>query len=51
MTAKQKAEEMKEMYDGYIQYAERAVDQIIEVAYWGSVKDFYREVKQELENL
>jgi hypothetical protein len=28
-----------------------AVDKIIEVAYWNSVKDFYREVKQEIEKL
>ena len=28
-----------------------ALDEIIEVAYWNSVKDFYREVKQEIENL
>lgn len=26
-----------------------AVDEIIEVAYWNNVKDFYREVKQEIE--
>ena len=28
-----------------------ALDEIIEVAYWNSVKDFYREVKQEIEKL
>jgi hypothetical protein len=28
-----------------------AVDEIIEVAYWNNVKDFYREVKQEIQNL
>ena len=27
------------------------VNEIIEVAYWNSVKDFYKEVKQEIENL
>ena len=28
-----------------------AVGEIIEVAYWNNVKDFYREVKQEIEKL
>ena len=27
-----------------------AVDEIIEVVYWQSVKDYWREVKQEIEN-
>lgn len=28
-----------------------AVNEIIEVAYWNSVKDFYKEVKKEIENI
>ena len=28
-----------------------AVDEIIEVAYWQSVKDYWQEVKQEIEKL
>lgn len=58
MTAKQKAEEMKEMFDGYLQYAERAVDQMLytvdglEDSVWcTSATDFLKEVKQKLEKL
>lgn len=37
--------------DSAKQCAVIAVDEIIEVAYWSNVKDFYREVKQEIEKL
>jgi len=51
MTPKQKAEELKEMFDGYIHYAERAVDEII--GYCSDIydKEFMEKVKQELEKL
>ena len=41
-------------YDGWQQSkkcALIAVDEIIEVAYWQSVKDYWKEVKQEIEKL
>ena len=56
MTPKEKAEELKEKFDGYICYAETAVDEIlnhhsqdqglyrIDTYYW-------QQVKQELEKL
>ena len=56
MIPKEKAEELKEMFDGYTHYAEKAVDEILksyktkdliypkEVIYW-------QEVKQEIEKL
>lgn len=65
MTPKEKAEELIRKYytwgirkEGQTlswleskQCALIAVDEIIEVAYWNNVKDFYREVKQEIQNL
>jgi len=56
MTPKEKAEELKEKFDGYICYADVAVDEIVQ-----SRKDdnifraqdlvYWQQVKQELEKL
>jgi len=58
MTPKEKAEELKEKFDGYICYAEAAVDEMLytvdglEDSVWSiSASDFLKEVKQELEKL
>ena len=60
MTPKEKAEELyKIMYTRHsniypstaIECALIAVDEIIKVAYWQSVKDYWKEVKQEIEKL
>ena len=66
MTSKQKAEELvlkfKELpqegtmmfylaFEISKQCALIAVDEIIEVAYWNGVKDYWKEVKQEIENI
>ena len=66
MNPKEKATQLVDSYElalrplfGINDYAEKyyhkqcaliAVNEIIEVAYWNSVKDFYKEVKQEIEN-
>jgi hypothetical protein len=64
MTPKEKAEELKEKFDGYICYAEATVDEIIKVV--EEICDdrgydpfeaplytlnYYKEVKQEIEKL
>jgi len=58
MTPKEKAEQLKEMFDGYVHYAERAVEEILksnptlitcntsELNY-----GYWIEVKQEIEKL
>ena len=55
MTPKEKALELKEKFDGYICYAEAAVDEILKVAsfYNDSQAEvvYFQEVKQELEKL
>lgn len=57
--AKQKAFELKERFDGYLDYAEKAVDEIINAlkiaditsmdGSWGIYQ--WKEVKKELQNL
>lgn len=62
MTAKEKAEELREKCDGYACYAEVAVDEIISNMpkgfysgirpdYKGTDLEYWEEVKQELEKL
>jgi hypothetical protein len=65
MTPKEKAEELinkfkksmeeADMYGFYNEATKQcaliAVNEIIEVAYWNSVKEYYQEVKQEIEKL
>ena len=57
MTPKEKAEELKEKFDGYICYAEAAVDETIEALDESLTHlihadiEWYRQVKQELEKL
>ena len=60
MTPAEKAEELKEKFDGYICYAEVAVDELIRIAPWGGdsevveedgSKEFYINVKKELNKL
>lgn len=60
MTPKEKALELIDKFDGYIHYAERAVDEILNsgihvefyfdssVGYMLSYDEYYEEVKQEL---
>jgi hypothetical protein len=57
--AKQKAFELKERFDGYLDYAEKAVDEIISSHNkWDDIAQtnteeyyYYKEVKKELQNL
>ena len=65
MTPKEKAKELVNKFRPYTkiivadaEYIEDtkkcaliAVDEIIKVAYWNNVKEFYQEVKQEIEKL
>ena len=61
MTPKEKAEELREKCDGYVCYAEVAVDEIIKVLnpeHWGlemniaiDELNYWRDVKQEIESL
>ena len=56
MTPKEKAEELREKCDGYVCYAEVAVDEILSIELIKeSVDDYYlrfwQQVKQELEKL
>ena len=65
MTPKEKAIELVDKYvsltDGWVygvqswnykkQCALIAIDEIIKAAYWQSVKDYWQEVKQEIEKL
>lgn len=59
MTPREKAEELKEKFDGYICYAEAAVDEVLNiVGVWSAFNDrklpqhsYWQEVKQELEKL
>jgi len=53
MTPKEKAEELKEKFDGYICYAEAAVDEILKVAFYASddMYEYYIQVKQELNKI
>jgi len=57
MTPKEKALELKEKFDGYLGYAEVAVDEIMKAIEWDEMKlgvdrdNYWFEVKQELEKL
>jgi hypothetical protein len=66
MTPREKADELYSKYDDLLnkdfgnpivfdnqikQCALIAVDEIIKVAYWNNVKEYYQEVKQEIEKL
>jgi len=58
MTPKEKAEELKEKFDGYICYAEAAVDEILnafkicDMDIWDMEEmTYWQEVKQEIEKL
>lgn len=54
MTPKEKAEELKEKFDGYVCYAEKAVDEILYVlnelddTLSHNMTIFYNEVKEEI---
>ena len=57
MTPKEKAEELREKFDGYICYAESAVNEILQMGImaqsgeWNIAKEYWIEVKLELEKL
>jgi arylsulfatase A-like enzyme len=54
MTPKEKAEELKEKFDGYICYAEAAVDEILDALDQSLIDadiEWWKQVKQELEKL
>jgi hypothetical protein len=50
---KEKAEELKEKFDGYICYAEIAVDEVLKVAFYANdeIYEYYMKVKNEIEKL
>ena len=57
MTPKEKALELKEKFDGYLCYAEKAVDEILSMGImsdsgdWKMAKLYWEEVKQEINKL
>lgn len=58
MTPKEKAEELKERFDGYICYAEAAVDEILDYLTTSldiqvslMAVDYWKQVREEIEKL